>query len=57
MQTIHGAGDHLMTAGDCAPKSNLTGNRAALRPLDELRTTTNHPAGLNPARATVRRAT
>lgn len=56
MRTIHGAGDHLMTAGDCAPKPNQTGNHAALRPLDELRAIT-HPARLDAARATVRRAT
>lgn len=56
MRTIHGAGDHLMTAGDCAPKPNRTGGPAALRPLDELRATT-QPVRLAPARATVRRAT
>lgn len=56
MSIIHGAGDHLMTAGNCAPKSNQTGNRATLRPLDELRAAT-IPAMLDAARATVRRAT
>lgn len=56
MRTIHGAGDHLMTAGDCAPKPNRTGDRADLRPLDERRATT-YPARREPARATVRRAT
>lgn len=56
MKSIHGAGDHLMTAGNCAPKPNRTGSHAAPRPLDELRATT-HPARLDAARATVRRAT
>jgi|DEB19_MinimDraft_3_1074340.scaffolds.fasta_scaffold03685_8 hypothetical protein len=56
MRTIHGAGDHLMTAGSCAPKSNRTGEPANLRPLDELRVTTT-TAMLDAARATVRRAT